>query len=118
VLDVFNQTLEIPAQSAAPARIYKHVFCVKDDVMKIVREIASNGNLTLASEKEIRDQIAAVYDNAATVGTKPPNINELPGAVQPRLKEAGHEASGRQIKKIGDEPQFKLRRLRAGQQPA
>jgi hypothetical protein len=78
--------------------------------MKIVRDASKHHSLLKpASEKEIRDQIAAVYADAQ------PNINQLPGAVQPRLEQRGYKASGRQIKKIGREPQFKNRRRGPGQ---
>jgi hypothetical protein len=71
-----------------------------------------------ATPSMIRNVIGAVYDDADKAKTKPPNINELPAAVQPRLKAKGYAASGRQIKQIGGEQPFKLRRLSPGKQPA
>jgi hypothetical protein len=68
-----------------------------------------------ATPSMIRDVIGAVYDDADKAKIKPPNILELPKAVQPRLKAEGYAASGRQIKQIGGEQPFKLRRLPAGQ---
>jgi hypothetical protein len=121
-LDVFGQTLSVYARARdiKAARVYRFVSCVKSDVLKIADEIskqpaASEPALKKATPPILRDAIAAVYDAAAKAGTKPPNIIELPAAVQPRLKTAGYEASGRQIKEIGSEPRFKHRRLAPGQ---
>jgi hypothetical protein len=41
-LHVFNQTLTIYAQGLRPARVYRRVFCVKDDVLRIVRGTTQN----------------------------------------------------------------------------
>jgi hypothetical protein len=113
-LHVFNQTLTIDAQSASPARVHKHVFCDETDVAKIVEHISKNRSecdpaLKKATPRILRNVIAAVYEKGQ------PNINQLPDAVRPRLKKLGYEASGRQIKKIGEEPEFKRRRRAPGQ---
>ena len=81
-------------------------------------ELSHELALKEATPSMIRDAIGAVYDDADKAKTKPPNINELPAAVQPRLKAGGYAASGRQIKQIGGEQPFKLRRLSPGKQPA
>jgi hypothetical protein len=86
-------------------------------VEKIVEGISKNRlssfdaepALKKATVSLIRNEIAAVY------GVAQPNINKLPAVVQARLKKLGYEASGRQIKEIGSEPQFKHRRRRPGQ---
>jgi hypothetical protein len=124
-LHVFDQTLTIYVEGEGfkVARRYQRVFCVEKDVSKVAENISKNRfsssehelDLKKATSAMLRHVISAVYDDAASAGNKPPNIIELAAAVQPRLKEAGYEASGRQIKKIGSEQQFKLRRLPAGQ---
>jgi hypothetical protein len=58
----------------------------------------------------IREVIRAVYDEAERTSAKPPNINELPGKVQSKLKDLGYRAAGRRIKTIGEDPEFKRRR--------
>jgi hypothetical protein len=63
-----------------------------------------------ASKEEIRDEIRAVYAEPG----KPPNIKELPKAVQPRLHKLGLEASENHISEIGQEPQFDGLRRRPG----
>jgi hypothetical protein len=117
-LDIFQHTLTIH-RGGALVRVYRNVFCVKDDVTKAADGI-SNGlknepALKPATSMIVYNVIAAIYDDAAKSGAKPPNIVELPDAVKPRLKELGYEASGREIKKIGGDQSFKLRRLARGQ---
>ena len=67
-----------------------------------------------APAKMIRAAIQATYDAAEAGGQKPPNIKELPAAVQQRLEEKGFSASGRAIQKIGAAEEFKNRRLPPG----
>jgi len=55
-----------------------------------------------------------VYDTAEAEGRKPPNINELPAAVQPILQRKGFYASGRRIKQLGEREEFKRRRRPSG----
>lgn len=105
-LDIFDQTLTIRAQSAGPARVYQHVYCVESDVMKVVRAIST---LLPASDEDICDEIAAVYEEAL------PNINQLPASVQQRLKARGLEASGSRIKTLGSDQKFRLHRRAAGE---
>lgn len=110
-LNVFEQTLTISVQGRrTPARVYRRVFCVRDDVMTIVEAIAKKqSGLTTskpAADSMIRSVIKSVYDDAVTSGSHPPNINELPDAVTPLLEKQGYKASGRQIKKLGSESQF------------
>jgi hypothetical protein len=123
-LHVFNQTLTIDAQGTSPALVHKHVFCDETDVGKIVELIRKNRSsspeydpaLRKATDRILRNVITAVYDEAdKDKNALRPNINQLPDAARPRLKELGYEASGRQIKKIGEEPQFKRRRRAPGQ---
>ncbi|MGC2082726.1 MAG: hypothetical protein WA702_05115 [Bradyrhizobium sp.] len=62
-----------------------------------------------ASTAQIRAIIREVYSAPG----KPPNINELPKKVRPRLQKLGLDASGNRISEIGNEPEFqKLRRPR------
>ena len=115
VLDVFGQRLSIYAHGRhiKAARIYQSVFCVKSDVLKIANEISNKPALKEAPDPIIRYSIAGVYDDADRGGPRP-NINELPDAIQPRLKELGYKASGRKIKQIGGGQQFKKRRGKVG----
>jgi hypothetical protein len=55
-----------------------------------------------------------VYNTAEAAGTKPPNINELPAAVQPILQQQGYYSSGLHIKQLGDREEFKRRRRLPG----
>jgi hypothetical protein len=57
----------------------------------------------------IKREIKAVYDEAEAAGTKPPNINQLPDAVLPRLQAKGYTASKAQIKKIGKQSEERRR---------
>jgi hypothetical protein len=54
------------------------------------------------------------YDAAEAAGMKPPNIKELPAAVQPFLQQKGFSASGRRIRELGDAEEFKKRRRPPG----
>jgi hypothetical protein len=72
---------------------------------------------TEASHSVIREAIKDVYDKAQAAGNKPPNIKELPAAVLPLLNQKGHRASERLIMQLGEEPQFKRRRLPQGKRP-
>jgi hypothetical protein len=67
-----------------------------------------------APRETIRTVIREAYDAAAAQGRKPPNINELPAAVLPRLEEKGFCASGRSIQKVGEAKEFKSRRRPPG----
>jgi hypothetical protein len=58
--------------------------------------------------------IQAVYDAADAERTKPPNIRELPTAVQLLLKNQGCRASHKRIQEIGNSPEFKGRRRPPG----
>src|SRR5262245_2475096 len=60
------------------------------------------------------EAIKCVYDAAEAAHTKPPNINELPAAVQPILQQQGYYSSGLQIKQLGDREEFKRRRRPPG----
>ena len=117
-LDILHQTLTI--HRGRTVRTYHNVFCVEDGVTKIVDGISKSrsGNehqpaLKPATDPMVRNIITAVYDDADKGGPRP-NINQLPDAVLSRLA-AGYTASGRQIKKIGSEPQFKRRRRKPGE---
>jgi hypothetical protein len=62
--------------------------------------------LKLAPASVIEDVITTVYDEAEV----PPNINQLPKAVIPRLNHLGFKASGKQIKELGRANKFAARR--------
>jgi hypothetical protein len=83
------------------------IFATEDSLARVQKR--SEPKLKSAPESMIRRVITDVYDAADKEKTKPPNINELPAKVQPRLKDLGYEASGRQIKVIGKD--FSDRRL-------
>jgi hypothetical protein len=117
-LDVFNQTLTVFGQGFEAERVYRRVYCVETDVLRIVRNISKNRagpvpRLKPAPPTTIRQVIASVYDEADKGGPRP-NINKLPTAVRAQLEALGYEASGRKIKKIGREPQFARRRGEVG----
>ncbi len=65
-------------------------------------------------KSEIHKAITAVYNDAEAHGRKPPNIKELPGAVQPLLKARGYQTSSRNIQILGDCPEHKRRRRPPG----
>jgi hypothetical protein len=67
-----------------------------------------------ATDDKIDDAITAVYDEAARIGSKPPNIKELPKLVSAKLDAIGFVASGALIMKIGDRPAHKKRRRKPG----
>ena len=59
----------------------------------------------------IIEAIRRAYNAAEAARRKPPNIKELPAAVQPFLRQKGFSASGRHIEQLGDVEEFKkLRR--------
>jgi hypothetical protein len=130
--NVFDQTLTIPGQGPKPARTYRRVLCVKDDVMKIVESISKNRpglaqrewppikskTLKPAPEGIIRDQIGSVYSDAEKNGAKVPNLEELLGPVRKRLKPLGYKTSRDRIRTIASEPQFKSRRRPVGKRLA
>jgi hypothetical protein len=72
--------------------------------------------LKRAPERIIIEAIGCAYDAAEAAGTKPPNIKELPAAVQPLLQEKGFHSSGRHIMQLGDREEFKRRRPLPGRQ--
>jgi hypothetical protein len=66
----------------------------------------TKSGLKRAPRSAVENEIAAVYEEAAKRNSKPPNINELPYVVLPRLKSLGYETSGKQIKEIGRANEF------------
>jgi hypothetical protein len=119
-LDIFQQTLTI--YRGRTPRTYHNVFCVKDGVMRIVNSVSKNRSATTPITLEealpeapiptIREAIRSVYDDADKSGPRP-NINQLSKAVLPRL--IGYRSpTGRQIKAIGGEPEFRKRRGKIG----
>jgi hypothetical protein len=58
----------------------------------------------------IIEAIGCAYDAAEAARRKPPNIKELPAAVQPFLRQKGFSASGRHIEQLGDAEELKMRR--------
>ena len=67
-----------------------------------------------ASDRQIHAAITSVYDTAAEIGEKPPNLNQIVAPVQARLLAGGHKASGRHIKQLAEEPQHAARRRKPG----
>jgi hypothetical protein len=122
-LDIYQQTLTIH-RGRTRVRTYHNVFCVKDDVMKIVESISKDRPglvqrdwppiestaLKPAPDGIIRDQISSVYSDAERTGSKAPNLEELISPVRERLKSLDYKASRERIRNIGSEPQFKSRR--------
>jgi hypothetical protein len=74
----------------------------------------SPGQLKPAPDRIIIEAIRCVYDAAEAAGTKPPNIKELPAAVQPLLQQKGFFASKRRIMQLGEAEEFQRRRRRPG----
>ena len=70
--------------------------------------------LKSAPDAEVRRAITAAYNKAEATGEKPPNIKELHKHVVPLLESKGYSASDRSVQKIGEEHQFKSRRLPPG----
>ena len=67
-----------------------------------------------APDRIVIEAIRCAYDAAEAAGTKPPNVKELPAAVQPFLQQKGFRASGRRIQQLGAAEEFKRRRRRPG----
>jgi hypothetical protein len=70
--------------------------------------------LKQAPRATVQEAIKAAYDTADVTGSKPPNIKELPAAVQPLLEQNGYGASARFIQELGNVPAFKVRRRSPG----
>jgi hypothetical protein len=62
----------------------------------------------------IHAEIGAVYDDAERNAAKPPSIRELLQPVSRRLKDKGFHAGQREIRKIGQKPEFAARRWPRG----
>jgi hypothetical protein len=88
------------------------IFSTEDSLARVLKR--SESKLRLAPDSMIHEAIADVYDAADKAATKPPNINELPGAVLPRLSVRGYTASGKAIKTIGGSEEFVGRRGKVG----
>jgi hypothetical protein len=129
-LDVFAATLTLykSPQSLRVARIYRTVFCIRADVLKLLpnepeKSAAAQGRLStepttqeLKTPKKslIRDVISAIHKEAKEAGEDPPNIKVLPKLVRPRLNERGFDTSFRQIAMIGEEKLFASERRKPG----
>jgi hypothetical protein len=74
----------------------------------------SQVKLKTAPDRIIIEAIRCAYDAAEAAGTKPPNIKELPAAVQPLLQQKGFWASKLRIMQLGEAEEFKRRRRRPG----
>src|SRR5262249_45477093 len=74
----------------------------------------SQVKLKPAPDPIVIEAIRCAYDAAETAGTKPPNIKELPAAVQPLLQQDGFYSSGRRIMQLGGREEFKRRRRPPG----
>jgi hypothetical protein len=70
--------------------------------------------LARASEAMIIAEIRSEYDRAEAAGEKPANIKQVSGAVQFVLEQKGYRASRRQIEKLAEADEFKLRRWPPG----
>lgn len=70
--------------------------------------------LKQAPRATVEEAIKAAYDVADAAGGKPPNIKELPAAVQPLLEQRGYGASAQFIQELGNAPAFKVRRRSPG----
>jgi hypothetical protein len=67
-----------------------------------------------APDRMIHAEIGAAYDDAERNNEKPPNLKELPELVSRQLREKGFRASQRQIRRIGQKPEFAARRRLPG----
>lgn len=74
----------------------------------------SQVTLKPAPDRIVIEAIKHVYDAAEAARSKPPNIKELPEAVQRFLQQQGFSASGLRIQQLGEAEQFKSRRRRPG----
>jgi hypothetical protein len=74
----------------------------------------SQVKLKPAPDRIVIDAIRCAYDAAQASGSKPPNIKELPAAVQPLLQQQGFSASGRHIQQLGEAEEFERRRRQPG----
>ena len=87
----------------------------RSDVTKGVNQPSrSPAQLKPAADATINEKIKFAYDAADNAGRKPPNIKELPAAVQSLLQEKGFWASGRKIQELGEAEEFKRRRRPPG----
>ncbi len=94
-----------PQQAKSPA----------SDVARVTQAAGSPVNmLKQAPRASVEEEIKAAYDIADAAGGKPPNIKELPAAVQPLLEQRGYGASARFIQELGNAPVFKVRRRSPG----
>jgi hypothetical protein len=67
-----------------------------------------------ASKAAIHSAISAEYDEAASVGRKPPNLTEIAKPVQSRLLDKGFSASGRLIQELAGAEEHARRRRKPG----
>ena len=74
----------------------------------------SPGQLKPAPDRIIIEANRCAYKVAEAARTKPPNIKELPAAVQPLLQQKGFFASKRRIMQLGEAEEFKSSRRRPG----
>jgi hypothetical protein len=62
----------------------------------------------------IVDEIRSEYNRADAAREKPPNVKEVPRAVQLVLRQKGYRASRLQIEKLAEDEEFKRRRWPPG----
>jgi len=55
----------------------------------------------------VRVKLREAYSEEKTAGRRAPNLNKIPKFVQPKLNADGYDASGKRIKKIAGEDEFK-----------
>jgi len=70
--------------------------------------------LNKASAAMIKDAIQAVYDEAETNNSKPPNVREIVEPVQTRLRQEGFDATGKYIQTLAGDEEFRKRRRKRG----
>jgi hypothetical protein len=68
-----------------------------------------------ASDPQVRDALAEVYEEARRRGEKPPNVVEVQHQVQAVLARDRRTAAGRRIERIAGESRFEALRWRPGQ---
>jgi hypothetical protein len=92
-----------------------------DDVLSYLSEsptppiaVPSGTGFRRATDRMLHAEIGAAYDDAERNGEKPPNLKELPELVSRRLRDKGFQATQREIRRIGQKPEFAGRRGLSG----
>ena len=77
-------------------------------------ETPSAPALPQAQEPRIINAIRAAYKEAKCANKKPPNVREIIGLVQERLRDQGYQASGHRIQTLASADEFKEQRRKPG----